>query len=71
MNMKLLLEAVFVLNPRTGARAKRLVCAVQLLQGGATRGAAVALLQQRFGITQPVAWRVVDMAADMALRENT
>ncbi len=71
MSMELLLEAVFVLNPRTGARAKRLVCAVQLLQRGASRGEAIAQLQQRFGITQPVAWRVVDMAADMALKEKT
>ena len=70
MTADLLLQAVFVLNPRTGERARRLVVAVQLLQGGASRSDAVAQLRKRFSVSQPVAWRVVDMAADMALLEG-
>ena len=62
-----LLEAVFLLNPRTGERARRLVCAVRLLKGGATRRDAAAQIQQRFAVGQPEAWRVVDMAADIVI----
>ena len=69
MSTELLLEAVFMLNPRTGARARRLVCAVQLLKAGASRSEVIAQIQQRFEVSQPVAWRVVDMAADMALTD--
>ena len=60
------LASVFLLNPRTGERARRLACAVHLLRGGMTRTECVAQLRVRFGILQPVAWRVVDMASDMA-----
>lgn len=64
------LAAVFILNPRTGERARRLACAVHLMRGGMTRTECVAALRVRFGILQPVAWRVVDMAADMACNEE-
>ena len=70
MSTELLLEAVFVLNPRTGARARRLVCAVQLLRSGLSRRDVVSQIQERFSVAQPVAWRVVNMAADMALQEK-
>jgi hypothetical protein len=70
MSAELLLEAVFVLNPRTGERARRLVCAVQLLRGGVSRRDAVSQIQKRFSVAQPVAWRVVEMAADMAVKDN-
>lgn len=70
MSTELLLEAVFVLNPRTGMRAKRLVCAVQMLRAGTSRRDAVAQIQLRFEVGQPEAWRIVDMAADMALKEK-
>ncbi len=68
MNAELVLEAVFLLNPRTGERARRLVVAVQLLREGTRRADAVAQIQRRFKVGQPEAWRVVDMAADMALK---
>ena len=70
MNDAAVLEAVFVLNPRTGERAKRLACAVHLMRGGMTRTECVAAIRLRFGVMQPVAWRVVEMAADMACNEE-
>jgi hypothetical protein len=50
------LEAAWVLNPRSVQRARRLALAVQLLR-------------QRCGVGQPEAWRIVDMASDMATRQ--
>lgn len=70
MNAEAILEAVFVLNPRTGERARRLACAVQLLRANASRRDAAAQIQRRFAVGQPEAWRVVDMAADMVLIEK-
>lgn len=64
-----ILAAVFALNPRTGARARRLACAVQLLRSGLARRDATMQIRVRFGVGQAVAWRVVDMAADMAVIE--
>lgn len=71
MTTELLLEAVFVLNPRTGQRARRLVCAVQLLRAGVSPRDVVAQIQQRFGVERTNAWRIVDMASDMALKKET
>jgi hypothetical protein len=68
MSTELLLEAVFVLNPRTGKRARLLVCAVQLLRSGVPRRDVVSQIRERFSVAQPVAWRVVEMAADMAVK---
>lgn len=59
-------EAVFVLNPRTGERARRLACAVRLLKGGMAVADVRVEIRLRFHVKNPVAWRVVDMAADMA-----
>ena len=67
MSDALLLEAVFVLNPRTAERARRLACALALLRAGMQRREACTIIQQRFGVCQSNAWRVVSMAADMAL----
>lgn len=63
-----ILEAVQVLNPRTIDRARRLARAIDLLNAGATRGEASKAIQQRFGVCQSTAWRVVDIAADLAGR---
>lgn len=66
MNDATVLECVFLLNPRTAERARRLACAVLLLKEGRTRREVSVILRQRFGVGRVVAWRVVDMAADMA-----
>ena len=69
MNAEAILEAVFILNPRTGERARRLACAVQLLRANPSRRDAAAQIRRRFAVGQPEAWSVVDMAADMVLSE--
>jgi hypothetical protein len=60
------LEAAWVLNPRSVQRARRLALAMQLLGEGQSKRDAIALLRQRCGIGQPEAWRIVDIASDMA-----
>ena len=61
-----ILAAVYALNPRTGERARRLACAVALLRQGMVRREACKMLRVRFTICQQEAWRLVDMASDMA-----
>lgn len=63
-----ILEAVQALSPATMDRARRLARAIDLLNAGATRGEAIKAIQLRFGVCQSTAWRVVDVAADMAVR---
>jgi len=46
------------------------VCAVQLLRAGTEKKDAVLQIRQRFGVGWHAAWRVVDMAADMAIKEK-
>lgn len=70
MNDADVLAAVFVLNPRTGARAKRLALAVSLLREGLERREVNRQIRLRFNVGRAVAWRVVDMAADMAILES-
>lgn len=66
MSADAILEAVHALNPRTLGRARRLTVALELLRQGHTRGEAIALIQQRCSISRVEAWRLVDMASDMA-----
>ncbi len=61
-----LLAVVAVLNSRTLHRAKRVTAAIQLLRAGVTKSNARALILARFSCDQAEAWRVVDMASDMA-----
>ena len=61
-----LLEAVHVLNPRTLERARRLAVALVLLRGGMSRADAMVAIRLRFTIDRFEAWRLVDMAADIA-----
>jgi hypothetical protein len=61
-----ILAAVHLLNARTARRARALACAVDLLRDGRTRREAIVVIRSRFLFSQPSAWRVVDMAADMA-----
>lgn len=66
MRADILLECVFVLNPRTAARARRLAVAMTLLREGKSRREVCVVIRQRFGVIQQEAWRLVDLAADMA-----
>jgi hypothetical protein len=67
--MEAVLEAAWVLNPRSVQRARRLALAMQLLRDGHSRRDACTLLRQRCNVGQPEAWRIVDMASDMAARQ--
>lgn len=60
------IELVHLLAPRVLERARRLEVAVQLLAAGQHRREVSGIIQRRFGISQQVAWKIVDMAADMA-----
>lgn len=66
MTDEAILEAVQVLNPRTLGRARRLSVALALLRAGQTRIQACAALRLRFAMPRCEAWRLVDMASDMA-----
>jgi hypothetical protein len=61
-----LIEAVFLLSPRTLERARRLTCAVDLLRAGKSRREVCVIIQGRYQVCQSNAWRVVDMADDIA-----
>jgi hypothetical protein len=61
-----LIEAVALLSPRTLERARRLTCAVELLRAGKSRREACVIIQGRFFVCQSSAWRLVDIAADVA-----
>jgi hypothetical protein len=71
MNEAAFTEAVFILNPRTAERAKRLACAVRLLREGLSVAEVRTQIRLRYKVAGPVAWRVVDMAADMAGEQTT
>jgi hypothetical protein len=61
-----LIEAVCLLSPRTLERARRLNCAVDLLRAGKSRREVCVIIQGRYRVCQSNAWRLVDMAADVA-----
>jgi hypothetical protein len=61
-----LLECIAALNPGAMQRAKRLVMAITMLRTGHTPKEARALLQRRSGCQKVEAWRLVEMALDMA-----
>lgn len=65
-----ILAAVYLLNRGTAERARRLACAVALMRSGQTRRAATMQIRTRFGVCAVEAWRVVDMAADVAGKDN-
>lgn len=58
-----ILQAV---DPEAYKRAKRVEFAMRLLRTGSSRAEAEKLVRERFGISQPTAWRIVDIANDMA-----
>jgi hypothetical protein len=60
------LELVFILDPRIVERARRLEFAMRHLRAGMTAGEVRNALRLQFSIPQPTAWRVVDMALDIA-----
>ena len=60
------LEVIYALDPRVFERARRLSLAIELLRAGVDRRQASGEVRRRFGISQQWAWKIVDMAHDMA-----
>lgn len=60
------LEVIYALDPRVFERARRLSLAIELLRSGVSLEEARRQLRERCGLRQWHAWRVVDMAHDMA-----
>lgn len=61
-----ILELVHTIDPRVLERARRLETAMRLLRSGHTRRECSGLIRAQFSISQASAWRIVDMAVDMA-----
>lgn len=52
--------------PGARVRAERLRCAITMLSCGTDKRDARRLMQERFSISYWTAWRIVEMAGDMA-----
>ena len=65
-----LIEAAHVADPRALERARRLQFAVGLLREGRPRREASGMIWARYQCSRSTAWRIVDMAADLVLREQ-
>lgn len=61
-----ILEAVQAVAPEALERAQRLQYAAKLLTEGYTRREVSGRVFDRYRCTRPTAWRLVDMAADLA-----
>jgi hypothetical protein len=63
---EVLLELLFVVDPDAIERAKRLQLAMRMLRDGFTRRQVSGFLIRHHSIPQQTAWRIVDMAIDLA-----
>lgn len=61
-----ILELVHTIDPHVLERARRLEVAMRLLRSGHTRRECSGMIRVQFSISQASAWRIVDMAVDMA-----
>jgi hypothetical protein len=61
-----LLEVVFAIDPQACERARRAADPSPASRAGLHRREISGEIQRRFGVSQPTAWLVVDMAVDMA-----
>ena len=64
--MMSLLEAVQVVAPDVMERARRLQYAATMLNQGRSRREVSGLVFARYGCSRSKAWRLVNMAADLA-----
>ena len=60
------LEAVHTLSPRVLERAYQLQFAVGLIRDGTPKREASGRVRRKFSISFSTAWRLVDMAVDLA-----
>jgi len=61
------IEALHVACPRALEMARRLEFAVQQLKAGQPRRVIIRLVKDRYQCSRMTAWRVVDMANDVAV----
>lgn len=60
------LALICIIDPHVIERAQRLEFALRHLRAGMPAIDVRAALRRQFGIAQPLAWRIVDMALDLA-----
>lgn len=60
------LDMIHIVDPQAIERARRLEFAVRQIAAGVHRRHVVVMIQAQFKCSQPTAWRVVDMANDLA-----
>lgn len=63
MNETMILSEV---APQALERARRLQYAIQRIQAGECRRKVSGQVHVKFGVSRPTAWRIVEMAWDMA-----
>lgn len=63
----MLLDIVHAIDPLAIQRARRVEVAIQMLEAGHQPADVRAMLRSRYGMLQPAAWRIVDIAVDMAV----
>ena len=56
--------------PQAMERARRLEYAIKLIRQGECRRKVSGAIHERFGVSRPTAWRIVDMAFDLAGTEK-
>jgi hypothetical protein len=61
-----IVEAAWALNRRNVERARQLAAALAMIREGMTPKESRAVLRIRYGLSQVQAWRIVDVANDMA-----
>lgn len=66
MNDSAVVEAAWALNQSAVERARRLATALAMIREGRTPKEARELMRVRFRISRVTAWRIVDIASDMA-----
>ena len=60
------IDLVHVVDPQALERARRLEFAIRQITSGVRRSQIVVMVQTQFRCSQPTAWRVLDMAFDLA-----
>ena len=60
------LDLIHAIDPRVLERARRLEAAIKLLQAGHSLRESRGLIIRQFHVDRTQAWRIVDMAVDMA-----
>lgn len=60
------IDLVHVVDPQALERARRLEFAIHQVQSGTKRRQVITLVRSRFGCSYWTAWRVVEMAFDLA-----